>query len=166
MEQQLLNELNTLETSFANKRKERCELQSWSFSDYFDTIFYRDFDGDMIFYRWFYSNLASMNKINKVNNQIKQMDNEIYDTEITIHNIRKEIKNIQKKYSATRYFDKDRLKVGMMVEYDYTGGLNSSGVKYCLTKITKSYVEGYSIIGDRCGDVRKITKPKQLVFIY
>jgi hypothetical protein len=58
------------------------------------------------------------------------------------------------------YFDTDSLKVGMMVEYDCSAGLNSCGVTYYLTKVTKTYVEGYSIIGDKRGDIKKITKPK------
>lgn len=58
------------------------------------------------------------------------------------------------------YFDTDSLKVGMMVVYDCSAGLNSCGVTYYLTKVTKTYVEGYSIIGDKRGDIKKITKPK------
>jgi len=58
------------------------------------------------------------------------------------------------------YFDTDSLKVGMMVMYDYSAGLNSGGVTYYLTKVTKTYIEGYSIIGDKRGNIKKITKPK------
>jgi hypothetical protein len=58
------------------------------------------------------------------------------------------------------YFDTDSLKVGMLVVYDCSAGLNSCGVTYYLTKVTKTYVEGYSIIGDKRGDIKKITKPK------
>jgi hypothetical protein len=166
MEQKLLNELNILETSIANYRRERKELQSYSFSDYFDTIFYRDFDGDMVFDKWYNSNLENVKQISKVNIQIEQMDNQIQETDVRIRNIRKELKHIQQKYSATKYFDKDRLRAGMLVEFDHTGGLNSSGVTYYLTKVTKTYVLGYSIIGGSCGDIRKITKPNQLVLIF
>jgi len=166
MEQQLLNELNTLETSIKKLRLERFELQSPSFEDYFDTIFYGDFSGDMVFYKWYKSNLTNLNQISKINMQLKNMDNEIENTKNNIKNIRKEIKTIQEKYSTTKYFDKDRLKVDMLVEFDHTGGLNSCGVIYCLTKVTKTYLLGYSIINGRFGDIRKITKPKQIVFIY
>ena len=58
------------------------------------------------------------------------------------------------------YFDTDSLKVGMLVEYDSSAGLNSRGVTDYLTKVTKTYVEGYSIIGDERGDIKKITNPK------
>jgi len=62
------------------------------------------------------------------------------------------------------YFDTDSLKVGMLVVYDCSAGLNSCGVTYYLTKVTKTYVEGYSIIGDKRGDIKKITKPKLVRF--
>jgi len=63
------------------------------------------------------------------------------------------------------YFDTQILKEGMIVEYDYSEGLNSCGVSYYLTKVTKTYVEGYSVIGNKFGDIKKITKPKQIKII-
>jgi hypothetical protein len=60
------------------------------------------------------------------------------------------------------YFDTESLKVGMIVEYDYSGGLNSCGVDYYLTKVTKTYVEGYYIIGNKRGNIKKFTKPKEI----
>jgi hypothetical protein len=65
-----------------------------------------------------------------------------------------------------KYFDTTRLKVGMRVVFDYSCGGNSCGVDYILTKVKKTFVEGYSVIGDKRGDIRKITKPKQIVFLY
>jgi len=74
----------------------------------------------------------------------------------------KHITNQLKELKMRTYFDTESLKVGMIVEYDYSGGLNSGGVDYYLTKVTKTYVEGYSIIGHERGNIKKITKPKQI----
>lgn len=62
-----------------------------------------------------------------------------------------------------RYFNVSQYPIGTIVEYDYSCGGNSCGVPYCITKARKTYLEGYSIIGDIKGDIRKFaTNPKTI----
>lgn len=168
LEFELLKELYALQVTIKNQRKEREELQNRNFPYYIDTLCYspRYMEGNDYFYQWSLRQSKVVAQISRVNKRVQKMEIEINNTEKRIRNIREEIQTIQEKYKLSKYFDTDRLKKGMKVEYDYTGGLNSSGVDYILVKVTKTYVEGYPVIGNECGLVRKITKPKQLVLLY
>lgn len=168
MEFELLNKLEELNVSIKQQRDRRGELQGWNFRDYIGTLFWspKYMNCNTDFKIWWSNQYKVVEQISQVRKEVEELDNEIYKTEQTINNIYNEIKNIQKKYQKSKYFDIDRLRVGMKVEYDYSCGLNSSGVDYILVKIKKTYVEGYSIVGEKIGPIIKITKPKQLVFLY
>jgi hypothetical protein len=69
-------------------------------------------------------------------------------------------------YRKKRYFDPSMFPIGTIVCYDYTGERNSDGVSYCIVKATKTYLEGYSIIGTEIGEWRKFsTSPKTISYI-
>jgi hypothetical protein len=100
---------------------------------------------------------------NKINN--KQRTNNI--------EIKKEIKELYKKlddkhskFFQDRYFNKFQFRCGRRVQgcfwndYDYQS--------YCITKVTKTYIEAYQIYYDgRIGDICKFSKPSAFKrFVY
>jgi hypothetical protein len=156
-----LKELENYEATKKELISKKRELElSGDCKDYYIKLV----DEVRLYYEWIIKMEESLSIINDNKREIKRIDSCLYFIDREITQLRKSIQEIQKKY-LFKHFDTTRITKGTIIEFDYTGGLSSSRVKYYITKSTKTYLEGYSIIGDTCGDVRKITK-KQVVFIY
>jgi hypothetical protein len=117
------------------------------------------------YYQWRCKMVLTFKKINiNYTLAMEQLDNDRSRVIGDITSLKIEIRKIQQKY-LTRYFDPKRFTGGTMIEYDYTGGLNSSGVNYVIVKATKTYLMGFSVIGVKCGEVKKITDTKTVMLI-
>jgi hypothetical protein len=106
-----------------------------------------------VFYKKFYKSLAEIYQ-RKFRMIIEKQD-KLYDL----------LKKDFEPHRNQRYFDPKMFPSGSMVNYDYSGGLNSHGVDFIVVKATKTYLMGYSVIGDMIGECEKFaTKPKQIVY--
>jgi hypothetical protein len=72
----------------------------------------------------------------------------------------KYIEKIQQKSLKLKYFDTRVFKQDEYIEYDYSGGKNSSGLTYQILKATKSYVEAVHYNSLK---IIKISKPKYIL---